>query len=147
MSKFSFIKKIFGGEGSVSSDEQTKLFEELLFLTLSRASRSDLDISEIEVSRIQSILKDVADIDATDQEIRTAGMSELYEVAPLDKYVAKAAKSLSVKQRHTIVASLFDVISVDDRVSMSEAEFFDSVAGAMNLKPIELLGAEIDGAD
>ena len=144
MSTFSFISKIFGGEHSVNAEEQTKLFEELLFLTLSRASRSDLDISEMEVARIKTILKDVAGIEATDQEVRTAGMSELYEVAPLDKYIAKAAKSLSVKQRHTIVASLFDVISVDDKVSLSEAQFFDSVAGAMHLKPIEMMGAEID---
>jgi uncharacterized tellurite resistance protein B-like protein len=146
MSTFSFISKIFGGDHSVSSEEQSKLFEELLFLTLSRASRSDLDISEVEVAKIQQILKDAAGIDATDQEIRTAGMSELYEVAPLEKYVAKAAKSLSVAQRHTIVASLFEVISVDDKVSLSEAEFFDSVAGSMHLKPIEMMGAEIDGS-
>lgn len=144
MSTFSFINKIFGGEQSVSAEEQTKLFEELLFLTLSRASRSDLDISEVEITKIQEILKTAAGIEASDQEIRTAGMSELYEVAPLEKYVAKAAKDLSVDQRHTIVASLFEVIAVDGKVSLTEAEFFDSVAGAMHLKPIEMMGATID---
>ena len=144
MSTFSFLSGIFGGEQSLSDEEQTKLFEEMLFLTLSRASRSDLDISEVEIARIQQILKEAAGIEATEQEIRTAGMSELYEVAPLEKYAAKAAKGLNVKQRHTIVQALFDVISIDEKVSLTEANFFDSIAGAMNLKPIEMMGAEVD---
>lgn len=145
MSKFSFLSSIFGGEQSLSPEEQTKLFEEMLFLTVSRASRSDLDISGVEIAKIQQILRDVAGIEATEQEIRTAGMSELYEVAPLEKYALKAAKGLTVQQRHAIVKALYDVISVDGKVSQTEANFFDSIANAMHLKPIELLGAEIDG--
>jgi len=145
MSRFSFVKKLFGGEQSLSGEEQTKLFEELLFLTLSRASRSDLDISQVEVSKIQEILKDVAGIDSSEQEIRTAGMSELYEVAPLEKYVAKASKSLSVDQRRIIVSGLFELIGVDGKYSLTEAEFFNKIASAMNLTPIEMMGAQIDG--
>jgi Uncharacterized protein conserved in bacteria len=146
MSTFSFIKKIFGGESSLSGEEQTQLFEELLFLTLSRASRSDLDISSVEVSKIQEILKEVADIESSEQEIRTAGMSELYEVAPLEKYVSKAATGLSVAQRGQVVRALYAVISVDGRVSQSEADFFNSIAESLDLSPVELLGAQIDGA-
>ena len=54
-------------------------------------------------------------------------------------------KVLSVDQRRTIVASLFEVIAVDGKVSLTEADFFDSVASSMNLKPIEMMGATIDG--
>lgn len=144
MSTFSFITNIFGGDRSLSEEDQTKLFEEMLFLTLSRASRSDLDISAVEIASIQKILKDVAGIDASEQEIRTAGMSELYEVAPLEKYAAKASTGLSVQQRYTIVQALYDVIGVDGKVSRSEADFFDNIAGAMNLKPIEMMGANVD---
>lgn len=121
------------------------MFEELLFLTLSRASRSDLDISEVEVAKIQQILKEAAGIDATEQEIRTAGMSELYEVAPLEKYAAKAAKGLSVAHRRTIVRALYEVIGVDGKFDHTEADFFDTIANAMHLRPIELLGASVDG--
>ena len=145
MSPFSFLSKIFGGEQSLSEEEQTKLFEELLFLTLSRASRSDLDISEVEVVKIQQILKQSAGIEASEQEIRTAGMSELYEVAPLEKYVAKASKGLTVAQRRAIVTALFELIGVDGKYSLTEANFFDNIANAMNLKPIELMGAQVDG--
>ena len=145
MSTFSFISGIFGGDQSLSEEDQTKLFEELLFMTLSRASRSDLDISSVEVAQIQKILKEAAGIDASEQEIRTAGMSELYEVAPIEKYVAKASKGLKTSQRRTIVSSLYEVIGADGKVSQTEADFFDNIANAMNLKPIELMGAEIDG--
>jgi uncharacterized tellurite resistance protein B-like protein len=145
MSTFSFISGIFGGDHSLSEGDQTKLFEELLFMTLSRASRSDLDISSVEVAQIQKILKEVAGIDASEQEIRTAGMSELYEVAPIEKYVAKASKGLKISQRRTIVSSLYEVIGADGKVSQTEADFFDNIANAVNLKPIELMGAEIDG--
>ena len=145
MSKFSFISRIFGGEQSLSVEEQTKLFEEVLLLTLSRASRSDLDISAVEVEKIQQILKDAANIEVSGQEIRTAGMSELYEVAPLEKYVAKASKGLSGDQRGVIISSLFDVISVDEKVSKTEADFYNVIAKAMGLKSIEMSGVKIDG--
>ena len=146
MSTFSFIKKIFGGHSGLSSEEQQKLFEEVLFLTLSRASRSALDISEVEVVKIREILKEVTGIEASDQEIRTAGMSELYEVAPLEKYVSKAAADLSASQRVTIVHALFKVIAADGRVSQTEADFFNSIADSIKLTPIEFMGAEVDGA-
>ncbi|NND00023.1 MAG: hypothetical protein HKN85_07565 [Gammaproteobacteria bacterium] len=144
MSPFSFLTKIFGGDTSLTGDEQVKLFEELMFLTLSRASRSDLDISSVEVELVQRILKESAGIDATEQEIRTAGQSELYEVAPLDKYVAKASKRLTVDQRRTLVTALYDVIGVDGKVTTTEAEFFDHIANAVHLRPVELMGAQIE---
>jgi len=48
MSTFSCISKIFGGDNSLSEQDQVKLYEELLFLTLLHASRSDIDISDVE---------------------------------------------------------------------------------------------------
>ena len=145
MKKFSFLSNFFNSQPSLSSEEQTKLFEDLLFLVLSRASRSDLDISEVEIESIQKILKDSAGIEASQQDIRTAGMSELYEVAPLEKYASRSAKALTVKQRHIIIKALYEVIGIDGVYSHSEADFFDSIASAMRLRPVEMMGAEIDG--
>ncbi|MEO0368347.1 MAG: TerB family tellurite resistance protein [Pseudomonadota bacterium] len=144
MSTFSFIKKIFGGDDALSSEEQTKLFEELLLLTLARASRSDLDISPVEVNAIQTILKDKAGLDTSEKDIRLAAMSELYEEAPLEGYVASAAPGLTVAQRSAIVSSLFSVIAADEKVTAGEAAFFNDIANAMDLSPVELMGAEVD---
>ena len=74
-------------------------------------------------------------------------MSELYEVAPLEKYASKASKSLTVKQRQIILEALFKVIAIDGVFSHAEADFFDSIASSMRLRPVEMMGAEIDGAD
>lgn len=141
---FSFLKEAFGGNKQLTAEEQQEMFEELLFLVLSRASRSDLDISEIEVSKIAELLKNTAGIEATDQEIRTAGMSELYEVASFEKYVNRAAKKISRDQCHCIVQALFEVISADERVNAAEADFFDNVIDAMEMRPIELMGVNIE---
>ena len=147
MKKFSFLQNFFNSQSSLSDEERTKLFEDLLFLVLSRASRSDLDISAVEIEKIQQILKDAAGIEASQQDIRTAGMSELYEVAPIEKFASKSAKALSVKQRHIILKALYEVVGIDGVYSLSEADFFDNIASAMRLRPIEMMGAEIDGAE
>lgn len=141
---FSFLKEAFGGSKQLTAKEQQEMFEELLFLVLSRASRSDLDISEVEVSKIAELLKSTAGIEANEQEIRTAGMSELYEVASLEKYVSRASKSLSDDQCYKVVSALYDVITADGKVNAAEADFFDSVIAAMELRPIQLLGAKIE---
>ena len=147
MKKFAFLKSVFKNQPSLSESEQKKLFEDLLFLVLSRASRSDLDISDVEIDTIKQILKDTADIEYSNEEIRTAGMSELYEEAPIEKYASKTSKALTVKQRHTILQALFQVIAIDGVFSHSEADFFDAIASAMRLRPVEMMGAEIDGEE
>jgi len=147
MKTFSFLSNVFKNQPSLSAEEQKKLFEDLLFLVLSRASRSDMDISDVEVDKIQQILQDSAGVETTNEEIRTAGMSAIYEEAPLENYASKTSKSLTVKQRYTIVKSLYDVIGADGVFSHSEAEFFDKIASSMRLRPVEMMGAEIDGAD
>ena len=75
MSTFSFIRKIFAGDASISAEDQSKLFEELMLLTLSRASRADLDISAVEIEIIKRILKDSVGLDASEKDIRVAGNS------------------------------------------------------------------------
>lgn len=147
MKTFSFLSNVFKNQPSLSAEEQKKLFEDLLFLVLSRASRSDMDISDVEVDKIKQILQEAAGVETTNEEIRTAGMSEIYEEAPLENYASKTSKSLTVKQRYTIVKSLYDVIGADGVFSLSEAEFFDKIASAMRLRPVEMMGAEIDGVD
>ena len=84
MKSFSLLKSIFGGK-SLPDEEQRALFEELLFLTLARASRTDLDTAEVEVEIICKIL-DGHGVKVTPQEVCLASMSELYEDAPLEKY-------------------------------------------------------------
>lgn len=142
MKRFSLLKSIFGGK-SLPEEEQRALFEELLFLTLARASRTDLDTAEVEVDIICKILKEHG-IEVTGQEVRLASMSELYEDAPLEKYLAKGGQQLSVAHRQSIISGLLDVVKGDDRVATAEADFFNLVANSLKLTPIELVGVKVD---
>jgi uncharacterized tellurite resistance protein B-like protein len=143
MKSFSLLKSIFGGK-SLPDEEQRALFEELLFLTLARASRTDLDTAEVEVDIICKILDDHG-VKVTPQEVRLASMSELYEDAPLEKYLAKGGQQLNISHRQNIISGLLSVVKGDGVVGSAEAEFFNLVAEALDLSPIHLVGVTVDG--
>ena len=143
MKSFSLLKSIFGGK-SLPDEEQRALFEELLFLTLARASRTDLDTAEVEVDIICKILDDHG-VKVTPQEVRLASMSELYEDAPLEKYLAKGGQQLNISHRQNIISGLLSVVKGDGVVGSAESEFFNLVAEALDLSPIHLVGVTVDG--
>lgn len=142
MKSFSLLKSIFGGK-SLPKEEQQALFEELLLLTLARASRTDLDTAEVEVDIICKILKEHG-VEVSAKEVRLASMSELYEDAPLEKYLAEGGQQLSIAHRQAIIAGLLAVIKGDDQVASAEATFFNLVANSLKLTPIQLLGVNVD---
>ena len=143
MKSFSLLKSIFGGK-SLPDEEQRALFEELLFLTLARASRTDLDTAEVEVDIICKILEQHG-VKVTAQEVRLASMSELYEDAPLEKYLAKGGQQLNIAHRQDIISGLLSVVKGDGVVGAAESEFFNLVAEALDLSPIHLVGVTVDG--
>ncbi len=142
MKSFSVLKSIFGNR-SLPEEEQRKLYEELLMLTLARASRSDLDTAQVEVDLVQSILSSNG-IEASAEDVRLAAMSELYEDAPIEKYLAKCGQQLSVAYRYKIVSGLLEVIKSDGVVGHAEADFFNSVSNALGLTPIQLVGVTVN---
>ena len=142
MKSFSLLKSVFGNK-SLPEEEQRKLYEELLFLTLARASRTDLDTAQVEVDKVEAILKSNG-IESSAEDIRLAAMSELFEVASLEKYLAKGGQQLSVAYRQKIVSGLLDVIESDGHVGSAEAIFFNDVANSLDLAPIQLVGATVD---
>ena len=87
MKSFSRLKSVFGNK-SLPEEEQRKLYEELLLLTLARASRTDLDTAQVEVDSVLALLKSNG-IEASAEDVRLTAMSELFEVASLEKYLAK----------------------------------------------------------
>ena len=142
MKSFSRLKSIFGNK-SLPEEEQRKLYEELLFLTLARASRTDLDTAQVEVDKVQTILKSNG-VDASAEDVRLAAMSELFEVASIEKYLTKGGQQLSVAYRQKIVSGLLDVIKSDGNVGNAEANFFNDVSRALGLTPIQLVGVTVD---
>lgn len=133
------VLKIFGGS-AISEEDQRSLFEEVLLMVLARASSSDASIQRIEVRTIQDIVERETGNAITEQDVRKAARTELYESTPLDKYLASATKNLKDADRIAIVGLLAEVIKSDTEVSVLEIDFFDRVAGALGATPSEIAG-------
>jgi uncharacterized tellurite resistance protein B-like protein len=133
------VLRIFGG-GEPTAEEKKELFKEVLLMTLSRASSSDANIHPCEVTTVQAILQRVLGEEISTADIRVAAASELYETAPLEKYLAGVARKLDPQDRVTTAQALAEVIKVDAGITSREIKFFDMVAGALQVTPSELVG-------
>jgi uncharacterized tellurite resistance protein B-like protein len=133
------VLKIFGGS-EISAEEQQELFKEVLLMVLARASSSDTSIQSIEIRTIQRIVERETGVSVTEQDVRKAARTELYESTPLDKYVASTAKNLLDRDRVAIVRLLAEVIRSDTEVSVLEVDFFNKIAHALNATPAEVAG-------
>ena len=133
------VLKIFRGS-DIDEEGQRELFNEVLLMVLARASSSDTSIQSIEVRTIQDIVERETGSTVSEQDIRRAARTELYETTPLDKYLGSASKKLLDRDRAAIVQLLAEVIRSDTDVSVLEIDFFNMVAGALRATPAEIAG-------
>ncbi|MBT8148959.1 MAG: hypothetical protein HKO71_00075 [Pseudomonadales bacterium] len=138
ISSFRLMKMILGG-GKLLDEKQQELFSETMFMVLSGAARADLNIEPVEVDRIRDILKRKLDREFTSQEIQLAGETELYDTAPIQKYVSRASRVLPIEQRQEILRAMIEVFLSDGRMGVLEKDYFDSIVEALHLKPSEML--------
>ncbi len=136
---FSNILKIFGG-GEPTEEEKQELFKEVAVMTLARATASDTNIKPVEVDTVRAIIEAVIGEEVSEAEVRVQANSKLFESEPLEKYLSRASRVLSVKERVTIAEALAQVIVSDDRITTKETSFFNMVADAFALTPAELAG-------
>jgi uncharacterized tellurite resistance protein B-like protein len=137
--EFKSIRKFFGNSVP-SPEEKQALFQEVMIMTLARATSSDTNIEPVEVETVQALLREEAGADISETDIRLAAASALFENTPLEKYLAKAGSKLDTGDRVRVVQALAKVIKSDVRVSNMEANFFNMVATALNVRPAELAG-------
>lgn len=133
------VLKIFGGS-DISEEARRELFEEVLLMVLARASSSDTSIQRIEVDTIRKIIERETGTALSEQDVRRAARTELYETTPLAKYLGSVRKNLRDEDRATIVRLLADVIRSDTEVSVLEIDFFNRVAEALQATPAEIAG-------
>ena len=133
------VLKIFGGS-EPTEEERTELAQEVMLMVLARATAADSNIKNIEIDTVRAIIREHTERDFDPAEIRVAANSELFEKAPLQKYVASAAKKLTVPERVDITDALAEVIRSDDRISSREIAFFNQIADALQLTPADVAG-------
>jgi len=133
------VLSIFGG-AKLPPEQRQQLVKEVLLMTLARASSSDSHTHPAEVDTVQRVLKEVTGDDISTADIRVAAASEMFERAPLEKYLSSVASSLTTADRVTIAQSLARVIKSDVAVSPEEVDFFNEVAAALEITAAELSG-------
>jgi uncharacterized tellurite resistance protein B-like protein len=141
---FSHIKKFFGQVES--PEENHELYKELLLMTLARATRADLVTVDSEVAIVQRVWLGVIGEEVSAADVRIAASSELYETAPIHKYIARVGPQIGITERLSIVNALIAVFEADGMVTASEIEFFNMVAEALKLTPAETIGLTVRDA-
>ena len=139
IASLSGILKIFSGS-EPSAEEQAQLAKEVMLMTLARATASDTNIKDIEIEKVREVLLARTGDDCSSSKIRVAANSELYEKAPLDKYLSTSAKQMSSADRVSIAQALAEVIQADGRVSNPEINFFNACVSALGITAAELMG-------
>ena len=133
------VLNIFGGSDFDESAQQ-QLFKETLLMTLARAADADINIQNVEVERIQQLLKEHTGEEFSAADIRVAAREELYAQATLQKYLASVRKKLTDDQRAEVICTLGDVFRSDAVVSVLEIDFFNAVAEALQVTAAQVAG-------
>jgi len=133
------VLKLFSGS-KASTAARDELIKEVMLMTLARASSSDNNTQPVEVDTVQRVLEEATGETFSTADIRVAAASEIFERAPLEKYLASAASALTPRDRATIATSLARVIQSDVKVTDQEIAFFDRVVAALGVTPAELAG-------
>ena len=141
ISSLSHIMEFFRfGDKDLSADEKKALVEEVLLMTLARATSADFNIDPVEVEVAQSVIKQATGSDVSTQDIRTAAISDLYKEATIEKYLSKIRSKIELADRQLVVNSLAELIKIDGKVSPFEIDFYNSVVSSLGLTPAELAG-------
>ena len=117
-----------------------ELFQEVMLMVLARVTRADSNIENIEIGKVQEVLKTELGQDISEAEIRTAASSEVFETQSLERYLATATRKLDERERLVIMTSLASVIRSDSEIRIFELDFFDKVALALRATPSEIAG-------
>ena len=136
--KLATVKKLFGGS-TLTKTEQKALADEVMLMTLARATASDTNIRNVEVDKVKEVLREHTGKTFTNANVRVAANSKMYEDAPLERYLSKCSRRLTTDNRLLTVKALEEIIHADGRVRDHEVAYFNRVASALELTPAQLI--------
>lgn len=124
------VKEMFH---SASDEEKQELLEQAMLMTLSRATRADIDVNVDEVHTVQRVYEEATGKAITEQEVRVAANSEIYETEPFEVLLDKVRIQIGEDECKLIAHSLAEVIKTDGNISPFEVEFFQDCIKALGL--------------
>ena len=111
----------------------------LMFATLARTAAADSNVKDVEVKKVQEIMRRVASTECSAASINVAAKSHLFENMPLQQFVSRAAKCLSLDDRREVAQAIAEVCHADGRVSEMEAQYFNGIVASLQLSAAELM--------
>ena len=111
----------------------------LMFATLARTAAADSNVKDVEIKKVQEIMRRVASTECTEASINVAAKSHLFENMPLQQFVTRAAKCLSLDDRREVAQAIAEVCQADGRVSEMEAQYFNGIVSSLQLSAAELM--------
>ena len=84
-------------------EEREELFNEAVLMTLARATSVDTNIRSVEIETAQKIIQSVTGEEVSTSDIRVAANSQLFENAPLDRYLWSVGKNIDTDAKLTII--------------------------------------------
>jgi uncharacterized tellurite resistance protein B-like protein len=134
---FSVVKRLLGG--SQSAEDTEELYREAMLLTLARATHADSHTTCAEVDTVLDAYQRHTGETISSADVRVAASSDLFESAPLDKWLAGVARRLDEDHCKSIVKALIEVIRVDGHIRSGEGDFFNMVVAALRVTPIDIV--------
>ncbi len=145
ISKLSHIMEMFRfGDKELSDADKKELVEEVLLMTLARATSADCNIDSVEVATVQAIIKEATGSEVSEKDVRVAAISDLFKEASLGRYLSKIKSKIDVADRQLVVQALGKLIKVDGKVSPFEVDFFNGVVDSLDLTPAQMAGLAED---
>ena len=74
--KLATVKKLFGGS-TLTKTEQKALADEVMLMTLARATASDTNIKNVEVDKVKEVLREHTGKKFTNANVRVAANSKM----------------------------------------------------------------------
>lgn len=137
--KLANVFRIISGD-NLTPEHYNELKKEAVLMTLARGTSQDSEISPLEVATVRRKVEEITGESVTDAEVRVAAHSELYETVPFKTCLARLAAKLNPGDRASILRGLADVLKSDSRVDALEVNYFDEIAGILQVKPSQIAG-------
>ena len=139
LSRLSHILNYFSGN-EPTADDLRDIVNETVLLVLGRATAADTNIKHLEVDAVREIVKKNTGEEVSAKDVRMAAHAGIFDVEPLERYLAQVTKKIDIHDRVMIAKALAEVILVDERVTGREVRFFNMVADAMDLTAANIAG-------
>ncbi|MCY4657009.1 MAG: TerB family tellurite resistance protein [Gammaproteobacteria bacterium] len=123
-----------------NEEQVEELFNEVLLVTLARATKADSNIHPVEVELVKEKLEAVTGHLVSVKDVRVAANSELFERTTLDNLLGRVSSLVTIDKKIVLMKALSDILKADQRVTEREIRFFNRVSRSLSVTPADIIG-------